>query len=152
MKTMICHNKWSKPFSNCFIIGPTGNGISIQGSYDTYEMLKKDHPTGNPNDSYIVDGYLYTWSDNNHDWFDVGKIKGPKGDPGLQGEIGPQGLPESTSVRTAYIITYNEDTVNSTIKFNVAGYYKVNKFADKKRHLHRCLSSLFNFFYTEKTI
>lgn len=111
-----------------------------------------DHPTGNPNDSYIVDGYLYTWSDNNHDWFDVGKIKGPKGDPGLQGEIGPQELPESTNVRTAYIITYNEDTVNSTIKFNVAGYYKVNKFADKKRHLHRCLSSLFNFFYTEKTI
>ena len=149
---MICHNKCSKSFSNGFIIGPTGNGISIQGSYDIYEMLKKDHPTGNPNDSFIVDGYLYTWSDNNHDWFDVGKIKGPKGDPGLQGEIGPQGLPESTSVRAAYIITYNEDTVNSTIKFNVAGYYKVNKFADKKRHLHRCLSSLFNFLYTEKTI
>lgn len=91
-------------------------------------------------------------------------------------------LPESTNVRAAYIITYNEDTVpdgmeisvqraipytrkeldltnlitldtvNNTIKFNIAGYYKVNKFADKKRHLHRCLSSLFNFFYTEKTI
>lgn len=115
-------------------------------------MLKKDHPTGNPNDSYIVDGYLYTWSDNDHDWIDVGKIKEHQGEPGPQSDPGPQELPESTNVRTAYIITYNEDTVDSTIKFNVAGYYKVNKFADKKRHLHRCLSSLFNFFYTEKTI
>lgn len=115
-------------------------------------MLKKNHPTGNPNDSYIVDGDLYTWSDNDHDWIDVEKIKGPQGEPDPQGNPGPQGLPGSTNVRTAYIITYNEDTVNSTIKFNVAGYYKFNKFADKKRHLHRCLSSLFNFFYTEKTI
>lgn len=123
---MICHNKWSKPFSNGFIIGPTGNGISIQGSYDTYEMLKKNHPTGNPNDSYIVDGYLYTWSDNDHAWINVGKIKGPQGELGSQGPSEPQGLPGSTNVRAAYIITYNEDTVNSTIKFNVAGYYKVN--------------------------
>lgn len=115
-------------------------------------MLKKDHPTGNLNESYIVDGDLYTWSDKEKDWINVGKIKGPQGEPGPQSDPGPQELPESTSVRAAYIITYNKDTVNSTIKFNVAGYYKVNKFADKKRHLHRCLSSLFNFFYTEKTI
>lgn len=179
---MICHNKWSKPFSNCFIIGPTGNGISIQGSYDTYEMLKKDHPTGNLNESYIVDGDLYTWSDKEKDWINVGKIKWPKGDPGLQGEIEPQGLPGSTSVRAAYIITYNEDTVpddmeisvqraipytrkeldltnlitlatvNSTIKFNVAGYYKVNKFADKKdtfidAFLHYLTSSILKKLY-----
>lgn len=159
---MICHNKWSKPFSNCFIMGPTGptgpagNGISIQGSYDTYEMLKREHPTGNPTESYIVDGDLYTWSDKEKDWINVGKIKGPKGDPGPQGEIGPQGPPGPNSIRAAYIITYNEDidpngikisvqeafpytrkelditnlitldTAEKTIKFNVAGYYKVN--------------------------
>ena len=52
-------------------------------------MLKKNHPTGNPNDSYIVDGYLYTWSDNEHDCINVGTIKGPQGEPIPQGPSGP---------------------------------------------------------------
>ena len=186
---MICHKKWSESFPNCFVMGPTGptgptgNGISIKGSYDTYESLKREHPTGNPNDSYIVNGDLYTWSDNDHEWIDVGEIKGPQGEPGPQGlpgpqgnpgpqgiqgpqglqgipgpqgDPGPQGLPGPNSLRAAYIVTYNEntnpdgieisvqraipytrkeldltnlitlDTINNTIKFNVAGYYKVN--------------------------
>lgn len=115
-------------------------------------MLKKDHPTGNPNDSYIVDGYLYTWADNDHDWIAVEKIKRPQGEPIPPGNPGPQGLPGSTSVRIAYIITYNEDTVDSTIKFNIAGYYKVNKFADKKdtfidAFLHYLTSSILKKLY-----
>ena len=37
----------------------------------------------------VVDGYLYTWSDNDHDWINVGKIKGPQGEPIPQGPSGP---------------------------------------------------------------
>ena len=39
--------------------GATGTGITIKGSYNTYEELIHDHPTGNDGDSYLVNGSLY---------------------------------------------------------------------------------------------
>lgn len=176
---MNCLNN-KKFFSNCFIIGPTGPtgptgmGLNILGTYDTYEKLKEEHPLGSPGDTYMVNGDLYTWSNDKSDWVDNGRIQGeigpkgdigptgpkgdtgPKGNSGPKGEQGERGPTGPNSVRSAYLIKYNEntepdgisipvqttipytrkelditniitlDTTEDTIKFNVAGYYKVS--------------------------
>lgn len=69
--------------------GATGTGITIKGSYDTYEELIHDHPTGNPGDAYLVNGSLYIW--NGSAWENVGNIKGEKGDTGDSGAKGDKG-------------------------------------------------------------
>ena len=80
--------------------GATGTGITIKGSYNTYEELINDHPTGNDGDSYLVNGSLYVW--NGTAWENVGNIKGEKGDTGSQGvkgdtgDTGPQGVKGDT--------------------------------------------------------
>lgn len=85
--------------------GATGTGITIKGSYDTYEELIHDHPTGNVGDSYLVNGSLYVW--NGNAWQNVGNIKGEKGDTGSQGvkgdtgERGPQGVKGDTGATGA---------------------------------------------------
>ena len=60
--------------------GATGAGVTIKGSYNSYEELIADHPTGNDGDSYLVNGSLYVW--NGNAWENVGNIKGEKGDTG----------------------------------------------------------------------
>ena len=78
-------------------VGPTGAngkdgaGVNILGSYDTEELLKQAHPTGNPGDAYLVQGDLYVWSATANDWDNVGTIQGPQGEPGAIGPTGPQG-------------------------------------------------------------
>ena len=80
--------------------GATGTGITIKGSYNTYEELIAEHPTGNDGDSYLVNGSLYVW--NGAAWENVGNIKGEKGDTGSQGvkgdtgDTGPQGVKGDT--------------------------------------------------------
>ena len=69
--------------------GATGTGITIKGSYDTYEELIHDHPTGEPGDAYLVNGNLYIW--NGTTWENVGNIKGDTGDTGPQGVKGDKG-------------------------------------------------------------
>ena len=54
--------------------GATGAGLTIKGSYDTYE----------DGDSYLVNGSLYVW--NGNAWENVGNIKGEKGDTGATGK------------------------------------------------------------------
>ncbi len=71
--------------------GPAGTSVSILGSYDTLDELKKAHQKGNTGEAYLVDSNLYVWSQENDDWIDVGIIKGPKGDQGVKGDIGPTG-------------------------------------------------------------
>ena len=41
--------------------GDTGPCTTIKGSYDSYEELIYEHPTGNDGDAYLVDGWLYVW-------------------------------------------------------------------------------------------
>ena len=68
------------------IIGPTGpkgSSVSIKGSYLNYEDLIKEHPKGNINDAYLVNGDLYVWSENNNNWENVGRIQGPKGEKAI---------------------------------------------------------------------
>lgn len=126
------------------IKGKDGTSVNILGSYDQYDDLIKEHPIGKIGDSYLIDGDLYVWSENEQKWVNVGQIKGPKGD------IGPVG---PSQIRTAYIVKFNDGknidgievksgeklplgrveldvtdliTLDSdTIKFNEIGYYKI---------------------------
>ena len=69
--------------------GATGAGVTIKGSYNSYEELINEHPTGNEGDSYLVNGSLYVW--NGTAWENVGNIKGEKGETGQQGVKGDTG-------------------------------------------------------------
>ena len=69
--------------------GATGAGVTIKGSYNSYEELINEHPTGNEGDSYLVNGSLYVW--NGTAWENVGNIKGEKGDTGETGQQGVKG-------------------------------------------------------------
>jgi|GEM_PF-3280516 len=71
--------------------GEDGTSVTILGSYDEYEDLESEHPTGSKGDSYLVNGSLYIWSENAESWVDVGKIRGPQGAKGNTGPRGPQG-------------------------------------------------------------
>ena len=133
--------------------GPAGTSISILGNYNSYDELIADHPTGNPNDGYLVNGDLYVWSDTENDWVNVGSIQGPTGPAGSTGPTGPTG--PASYARSAYLVTFNDgtssdgipvpsnerlpierleldisnivtlDSNDDTIQFNVAGYYKI---------------------------
>ncbi len=75
--------------------GPAGTSVTILGSFNSYDELKNDKPTGAPGDSYLVGDNLFVWSSNDNDWIDVGKIRGPQGIPGEKGnpgEPGPMGV------------------------------------------------------------
>lgn len=66
--------------------GADGTGVTILGSFPTEAALIAAHPTGSPGDAYLVTGDLYVWDAANSEWNNVGTIKGPKGDPGADGE------------------------------------------------------------------
>ena len=74
--------------------GATGAGLNIKGSYNTYEELIHDHPTGEPGDGYLVNGSLYVW--NGNAWENVGNIKGDTGDTGSKGDTGDTGVKGDT--------------------------------------------------------
>ncbi|WP_458453031.1 phage upper tail fiber protein [Methanobrevibacter sp.] len=78
--------------------GDTGLGTTIKGSYNSLEDLIAEHPTGNVNDAYLVDGSFYFW--NGSQWENAGSLKGevgstgptgPKGDTGDKGDTGATG-------------------------------------------------------------
>ena len=69
--------------------GAAGAGLTIKGSYDTYEELINAHPQGSAGDSYLVNGSLYVW--NGNAWENVGNIKGVTGDVGPKGDTGAKG-------------------------------------------------------------
>lgn len=62
------------------------SGLSIKGSYDTYEELTQAHPTGSRGDAYIVGNDLYLWV--NNAWSNVGQFRG---EDGATPEIGANG-------------------------------------------------------------
>lgn len=62
------------------------SGLSIKGSYDTYEELTQAHPTGSLGDAYIVGDDLYLWV--NNAWSNVGQFRG---EDGATPEIGANG-------------------------------------------------------------
>lgn len=62
------------------------SGLSIKGSYDSYEELIQAHPTGSLGDAYIVGDDLYLWV--NNAWSNVGQFRG---EDGATPEIGTNG-------------------------------------------------------------
>lgn len=52
-------NGWANAGSVRGEKGDTGASVTIKGSYDSYDDLIREHPTGNDGDSYIVNGSLY---------------------------------------------------------------------------------------------
>lgn len=71
--------------------GADGTGVNILGTYESEEILKENHPTGNIGDAYMIGGSLYVWSVNDNTWINVGNIKGEKGDKGDKGDPGEKG-------------------------------------------------------------
>ena len=90
--------------------GPAGKGLEIMGSYDSLEDFKKNHPTGNNGDTYIVNGELYIWNQVLNDWSDIGNVKGPKGDT------------ENFVVNSTKTANPNEDAKVIDNKFNLTHY------------------------------
>ncbi len=60
--------------------GEDGQPLTILGSFNSEEDLRKYHPTGKVGEAYMVNGYLYVWSKEKNDWDNVGRIQG---DPSL---------------------------------------------------------------------
>lgn len=72
--------------------GKDGTGVTILGSYDTYEDFIAAHPTGTAGDAYLINGDLYVWNPNDLVWVNVGNIQGPAGPTGATGPQGTQGI------------------------------------------------------------
>lgn len=68
--------------------GPEGTGLTLLGELDAEGDLPS---TGNPGDSYLISGSLWTWSGTSNDWTNVGSIQGPRGHQGETGPEGPEG-------------------------------------------------------------
>jgi len=69
--------------------GKQGNGVRLEGSYESYSEFIKAHPTGKTGDAYLVGDYLYVWADDTLNWHNIGLYRGPEGS---QGPVGPQGV------------------------------------------------------------
>ena len=68
--------------------GADGTSITIKGSVASESNLSSILSPEN-GDGYIIGENLWVW--NGTEWKNVGKIKGPQGAQGAQGEVGPQG-------------------------------------------------------------
>ena len=113
--------------------GPKGNGINILGSYDKYEELIKNHPTGSTDDAYIINGNIFVWSDKEKNWINTGIVQGPKGDPG------------PNTVRAAYLVTFNDTESKIGITIDSNGTLPI-----ERKELD--LTNLVNLNQTENTI
>lgn len=82
------------PTGTAGLVGPTGaagtdgTGVTILGSLATVGELPA---TGEPGDSWLINGNLYVWDDENSQWNNVGTIQGPQGLTGPVGPTGPTG-------------------------------------------------------------
>ena len=93
----------------------TGTGVTIKGSYNSYEELIYNHPTGSDGDSYLVNGSLYVW--NSSAWQNVGNIKGEKGDTGDIGQTGAKG----DAGESAYVnVNHRSGTINIGVNGGVS--------------------------------
>ena len=95
--------------------GASGTSVTIKGSYNTYPELITVHPTGNPGDSYIVDGSLYVW--NGNAWDNVGNIKG---DTGPKGDTG-----EGSDEESGWKLPVDEILTTTTLPTGVSAGYRV---------------------------
>ena len=68
-------------------MGKDGTSVTILGTFNSEsELPLEDNKNG---DGYIINGDLFVWSGS--EWNNVGKIQGPQGEKGADGERGYQG-------------------------------------------------------------
>ncbi len=105
--------------------GDNGNSVTILGSYNSLDDLKKNHPQGKVGDSYLIDEYLYVWDENKKQWNNVGIIKGPTGPTGPIGPMGPigpqgsngeQGPPGPLAIPTTVFLKVTENNLEEEVK------------------------------------
>ena len=75
--------------------GQDGTSYTVNGLYSTLSALQAAHPTGSAGDAWFVgtadSNVVYQWDVDKASWVNVGALKGPKGDTGLQGPKGDTG-------------------------------------------------------------
>ena len=75
--------------------GADGTSFTIGARFDSLQALLQAHPTGTPGQAYAVgtaeENTIYNWSAEFGTWQDLGRLKGPQGEPGPQGEKGEPG-------------------------------------------------------------
>jgi hypothetical protein len=81
--------------------GAQGQGLTILGSFNTFEELTTSDPVGSVGEAYLVVGDLYVWSPTTLAWINTGNIKGPTGATGTQGITGPTGSVGATGATGA---------------------------------------------------
>ena len=83
------------------VIGLTGQGLFISGSYADYFGFIAERPTGFAGEAYIVGGDLYVWDAINVVWDNTGRFQGPTGPQGITGPTGLQGITGPTGLTGA---------------------------------------------------
>jgi hypothetical protein len=76
--------------------GPPGSGVTIKGTVPTSGSLPASGTTG---DMFIAGDTSHGWTWDGQTWVDVGPIRGPKGDQGIQGPAGIQGPKGDQGIR-----------------------------------------------------
>lgn len=105
--------------------GNDGTSVNILGTYASLEALTSAHATGSIGDSYIIGEDLYVWCDECNDgngmWKNVGRITGPAGKDGVDGQTSyfhvkysavanPTSSSQMTETPDVYIGTYVDFT------------------------------------------
>ena len=76
--------------------GEDGTSFHILAIYPTLADLETAHPTGNIGDAYAVgtatSNVVYNWDIDHLEWKNIGSLKGPQGEQGIQGPQGEQGI------------------------------------------------------------
>ena len=82
--------------------GDKGTSIKLKGGYGSFDELVLNHHVGKLDDTYVVDGELYYWDENNK-WSSAGNIKGEKGE---WGDVGPKGDTARCNKSSIYIFKW----------------------------------------------
>lgn len=105
--------------------GDDGIVLTLLDTYNSYEELVANHPTGNIGDMYLVNGDTFVWSENEQDWINAGMIKGARGDIGPTGPPGPKGDDGIVLTLLDTFATYEELVANHP-SGSVGDMYLVN--------------------------
>lgn len=61
--------------------GDVGDGLHFDEVYSSYDRFISDHPYGDTDEVYLVEGNIIVWSKYLSTWVNGGPVRGPKGDP-----------------------------------------------------------------------
>lgn len=109
--------------------GDPGNGVSITGTFESYDALVAARPQGVPNESYMIQRELWVWSDNTGTWENIGQIQGPPGEPGSGIAATISGFFTLAVDEDGYLWIYSEDDGVPEFEFDeeTGGLYVVQE-------------------------